>query len=1693
MDDSELIDSILSQPKQEKEVVEIDKTSINQNIDDAQLIDNILEANTPSQPGLIERAASKIKDFFTPKVKEEVDNTIALTKTDPDVLVYNEVFPTLSESQKIRASKETDPDKHKEAVFEFARENENLKKTLSQEAEPFKQVAVETVKQAPSALADIGRGIYEAGKAGVKAIKEKFSPSPDVPFTPEEQKIADSIQGITDHKELRKIVDELKKTSDVTNKALADYKAANQNATQEEIAKAHKDIINKIDQPMQDIGDDFISAVNPFIFAGYQYLKGVGAVKSGEATPQEAGRQVAGNLEGYWLLYGTGKLANEKLIKPIIKKLKGTDLAIPMQTIDENGMPITLSKDEYVHLFNKVNTGKATIDEAEILANINNAIDKQYGKSITQAFKDNNNAITVKVPLHKKLVNEIKVSEPAKIEQSNKLAEEIFTKENPMQEQVVPQPKTETPIIPQTSNSAAIKMAIQLHQTPNSYKEIIGENQKKNTQIKEKESLVYADMGNIRNKIDKSYVKTYGFKQSIDNAFIHGGVTEEGQRLINKDPDGINKISLLATASKDILDRQDARAIINTLGNNVGDEYKTGYLLRIRNSLKSSGETKKLFENTIDNLLENEKFKTSIEHADNYTSEELPKTSVPEKQLVYADQQFPQEAPQESVIPEPKPIPNEQKNIYADVAKKDIREEQQKEIDDFYSKPVYEAESMAGIKIDKPQVIEKEAPKIIKRKDISINLAKKIRGAIIRSDARQVKKKASGAAGIYTPADEVARTTGMNDLTVVMHELTHYIDDALVDLKPTGKKEYDIEKNMLVEGRKTSSQTYTEAVAELLERYIVNPQLTESKYPKMTKYVTSKLKESNPEILAAIESAHREYVDWLSMTPEQRILSNASIGEKDIKKGDISTSILELTTNFLDRFAAIEDLEKKIGKGELKFEDRPYIAAWNIYSAGGKAETLMKFGEIIGPDGKRYKTNSYREILNTVGEKDMDKFRAYLLSRAVVVDKAITPIVTKDALIYLENLPTDLKAKFEKASNMLRDFNLTALKYYADAINAPELYEMLKEKYKAYVPLHRNMQEDKTIEQLYMDYSSRNLNMKRQPIKRRKGSMREIIDPLESIIKNTYQIIEEADRNWFKRKLVALTNKTPEGRRIIERIAPDKVRITAPEGYKFQKESSAVESAITGEEYQDIDAIFKISPFKPNGNLIEVKNGEHSEFYEVHDELLWKSLNGIGEDQLNMMNKILSAPARWLRAGIQTLEFALVTNPLRDNITAVINTKNGFIPIVDAISGALSVVRQDQEFIDWMASGGYNAFQVSMDRIGHQKKISEVMSKQVENWKTINPITQLQNVSMIFESATRLGEFKKAKQAGKEPIQAAWESKEITTNFAKHGLSIKSFENIVAFLRANTQGRYRLYKTARRNPVRVAFIVSTLMAATATNYLLMSDDDDYKEIPREMKDIYWFFKVGDARFKIPKPDIAQLFVNPVEYFFEWKDFNKKESGKMIAGMISAAIPGDIMRGGLWPNAVKPFVENHFNKSFFFGGQIVPESQLKVSPKYRELKNTSEITNWFTRLLPERFIIHPEQLQNIGRAYGGGLAGYFFKYTTMKELKDMKIEKLPFLKGFMWEIPEGMRTDTVQKVFTRAEEYQTYIDTFNYLKKQRKVSEANKYLRDHKKEITEAKKYNTVKNVILKRYKVGKLTDTDVDKDLLEMAKKYIKD
>ena len=61
------------------------------------------------------------------------------------------------------------------------------------------------------------------------------------------------------------------------------------------------------------------------------------------------------------------------------------------------------------------------------------------------------------------------------------------------------------------------------------------------------------------------------------------------------------------------------------------------------------------------------------------------------------------------------------------------------------------------------------------------------------------------------------------------------------------------------------------------------------------------------------------------------------------------------------------------------------------------------------------------------------------------------------------------------------------------------------------------------------------------PVKRFKGSTRDIIDPLESIVKNTFQFYNAVERNHVGRTFAKLADKNGVGQ-IVERVNGNKAK-----------------------------------------------------------------------------------------------------------------------------------------------------------------------------------------------------------------------------------------------------------------------------------------------------------------------------------------------------------------------------------------------------------------------------------------------------------------------------------------------------------------------------------------------------------------------
>ena len=179
-----------------------------------------------------------------------------------------------------------------------------------------------------------------------------------------------------------------------------------------------------------------------------------------------------------------------------------------------------------------------------------------------------------------------------------------------------------------------------------------------------------------------------------------------------------------------------------------------------------------------------------------------------------------------------------------------------------------------------------------------------------------------------------------------------------------------------------------------------------------------------------------------------------------------------------------------------------------------------------------------------------------------------------------------------------------------------------------------------------------------------------IVDPLESIMKNTYLYVQMAERNRVLTSLYHHAKQTGNEDLIkIIKTKSEPIKIEAKELEKVLKEYSD-EMGVT--LTPDAVTIFRPSKTAMGTNQVSVMvDGKHvlMEF----DADVARAIKAMDDNSINIAVRILSTPAKTLRAGAVLDPEFFVRNAVRDNITAALYSGNNFKPFIDWFSGAWSL------------------------------------------------------------------------------------------------------------------------------------------------------------------------------------------------------------------------------------------------------------------------------------------------------------------------------------------------------------------------------------------------------------------------------------
>jgi hypothetical protein len=465
-----------------------------------------------------------------------------------------------------------------------------------------------------------------------------------------------------------------------------------------------------------------------------------------------------------------------------------------------------------------------------------------------------------------------------------------------------------------------------------------------------------------------------------------------------------------------------------------------------------------------------------------------------------------------------------------------------------------------------------------------------------------------------------------------------------------------------------------------------------------------------------------------------------------------------------------------------------------------------------------------------------------------------------------------------------------------------------------------------------------------------------------------------------------------------------------PEGAKFA-EHVAKQIAEAPEFYQ-----FFVGGQTPKGsNIVAVMKSGKPEYYEVADPLLLRALTAIDRPAQSWIIKLLGWPKRIGQASIVLDPTFMAANFARDQMMAGIMTQSGFRPLIDAMDGMRRRVTSDPLYREWVANGG-GMSSLFLDESTFRAKLEQFYTRQGIDYRTVidSPkklMSMIETFGDAFESATRIGSFKRSIEKGENPRHAAYEARQVSVDFSMSGdaPAIRALYDVVMFLRPTVVSWDRLYQGIRHDPNRGAIAAKTAMLglASAALYLQNRGDPRYDDMPDYLKDSHFHVFLGDHHFMIPRPfepgaigRIAEVAVEKV------MNADPEGLGKDLARIISNTFHLNLM-----PQIAAPLVEQYANKNMFTGAPIETPDHAGVEPFLRAKPGTSETfkaLGMATRDMPEGAQINPVRAEALLRGYLNSWASYSLlasdRLVVGKNLPEMRVDEMPVARRFYQSEP-----------------------------------------------------------------------------------------
>lgn len=583
------------------------------------------------------------------------------------------------------------------------------------------------------------------------------------------------------------------------------------------------------------------------------------------------------------------------------------------------------------------------------------------------------------------------------------------------------------------------------------------------------------------------------------------------------------------------------------------------------------------------------------------------------------------------------------------------------------------------------------------------------------------------------------------------------------------------------------------------------------------------------------------------------------------------------------------------------------------------------------------------------------------------------------------------------------------------------------------------------------------------PFKRIKGDKTKIIDPLESIVKNTDMIVRMTELNKVKVDFINFVEKMKAtDPKIFNYITKKKgdlqpIKIQRKELEKFYDKKELDKVSDKGIEEL---TIFRQEAVRPDEVSFGIRRNGKYEVWEVGSDLV-TAFRVMDNPALNIWQKWMSAPSRTLRAGAIVTPNFLLPNFFRDTLQATFLSKIGWVPIADSIYGLFFIVfkgnvkKANEAYKRYMKGGGMQSTLTSIDRSLFDSQVHSILSKGVMRNEYKGILGPLQYLTNISEVMTRIGINEKVYQAAKkkglserEAIErGGFESKDLL-DYSKKGTLGATINRYSTFWNARVQGMDKLINSAKDRPQKfMAMIGATVVLPTIALYVVNKDNKKYKELPEYIKQNKWYVDTGDFEFFVPKPfEAGTFFSSLTEKTLDWISSDKK-SMKVFKEFSSEFLLNNVKSFNPIPTWSKPFIENLMDYSFFKGSPILPkDAPENMKNKYYSTEYTNETIKLFADKLSslvgdESNLTNPVWIENVYDGWFGDIGRMVKKFTDNLLIKagviddpikpEDPITKIPGLRAFDVKDVYGY-SKSVKEYYDKTNKYKELFNTVDYL-------------------------------------------------------------